>query len=393
VKLAWRIVVLGALVALPACSGSNSAGGATRTVLTDFNYDEFATSYLGFFPRVVTVHPGDTIDFKQAWTGEPHTVTMGTLAEPIGKLIEPYANGSKPVPHEEPPEFADAFKDFPPFFGDNGSIMQSGAQPCYLETEKPPQADTPCTPTQQKQPPFNGRQTFYNSGFIPYEGNNGNHFTVRLAADIKPADYFYFCLIHGPPMGGYVRVKPAGTAIPSAGTTAHDARKELDAATKSVLAGRRSAMAAKEPGVDVGTGATVDIAGGLPISFPLEFYPATVHAKVGTKVTWSLGGDDHTVAFRVPKYGPQYLIDRAGRVSLNAEAYDARGGPGYPSNAPPRDGAPVNVDVGNYDGSHYLNSGKPAGAMYYSVTFTNPGTYRYACTIHPRMIGTVIVSG
>jgi hypothetical protein len=42
----------------------------------------------------------------------------------------------------------------------------------------------------------------------------------------------------------------------------------------------------------------------------------------------------------------------------------------------------------------YLDSPIGAGLPYassYSVTFPNPGTYHYACAIHPGMMGTVIV--
>ena len=49
---ASALLVVLALAALPACGGSSSASGATRTVLTDFNSDQFAdlrgASY-GFF--------------------------------------------------------------------------------------------------------------------------------------------------------------------------------------------------------------------------------------------------------------------------------------------------------------------------------------------------------
>ncbi len=42
----------------------------------------------------------------------------------------------------------------------------------------------------------------------------------------------------------------------------------------------------------------------------------------------------------------------------------------------------------------YLDSPIGAGlpfASSYSVSFPNPGTYSYACAIHPGMIGTVVV--
>ena len=108
--------------------------------------------------------------------------------------------------------------------------------------------------------------------------------------------------------------------------------------------------------------------------------------------------DYHTVSFNVPKYGPQIEIKKDGTVQFNPKAYDPQGGPGFPEQEgpPPEEESeegppPVNVDVGNYDGSKFLSSGVPDGSMLYSITFTKAGTYQYACLIHPRMIGTLVV--
>ncbi len=39
---------------------------------------------------------------------------------------------------------------------------------------------------QQEQPEFTGPQSYYNSGIIPYEGQQGNEYRVKLADDIEP---------------------------------------------------------------------------------------------------------------------------------------------------------------------------------------------------------------
>ena len=59
---------------LAACSSGDSG---TRTIEVDYNFDDFAGSFLSYFPRNVTVRPGMTVKFHQTWTGAPHTVTFG----------------------------------------------------------------------------------------------------------------------------------------------------------------------------------------------------------------------------------------------------------------------------------------------------------------------------
>jgi len=382
-RLRWA-PIFALAVLLPGCGGGGAS--TTRTVLVDYNLDEYATSYLGYFPRDITVHPGDSIDFRQAWTGEPHTVTAGKSTEEMGRLIAPYING-KQLPSEEPPEFVDADRRAPNFYSDGG-LNQTGAQPCYL-TDEPLRSDgKACTPAQHRQPAFTGRQNLYNSGFIHYEGNVGNHFRMPIADDATPGTYFYFCLVHGPPMSGNITIVPKDQPTPSQSQVTASAREELDKATIDVRAEHRDWSRFKSPDADIVT----DNGSGpmsLPVAFPNEFYPSTFHAHVNQKVTWATG--DHVVAFHVPRYGAQVSIGSDGTVTFNKKFYEAQGGPGYPSE-PPADGSPARVDAGKYDGSFYLSSGVPDGPMLYSITFTKSGTYKYACTIHPRMIGTVVVS-
>ena len=393
-RLVILLVCVIALVGLPACGGS-SAGGTTRTVLTDFNYDEVAGSYLGYFPAVTPVHPGDTIDFRQAWTGEPHTVTFGTAVKAVGDIVEPYLTGTKPVPNDEPPDLQDATSKLPEIFGTSASndvtnVNQAGAQPCYLDAGPIPDAACP----KRAEPAFNGRQFLFNSGIIRYEGNNGNKFTMKLAADIAPGRYYYYCLLHGPGMAGYLDVKPTVTVIPSAGAERATALKEVDKATKRLLVQHRDSLSGKDKpaNVDIVAGTQSNGPPTFPEAFTDEFYPKTAHAKVGQKVTWYVSG--HVVAFDVPRYEPLVLFGKDGTVSTNPRASKEVAGP-PPTEVPggdPNNGPTMAVDVGNYDGGHFISSGLPDNDLLYSVTFTKPGTYQYACLVHPRMIGTLVVS-
>jgi plastocyanin len=377
------------LAALLAACGTNSANGAaTRRVLVDYSPDDLVTSAFAYFPRFVEAHPGDTIDFHQTWTGEPHTITLGTLTEPLGDTIKPLFRE-----HKELPDYLDTTEYGLPTVwptDDNAplSINQVAAQPCYVRSGAVPTDVAKCP---KKQPAFDGTQAFYNSGYIPYRGNKRDEFRVPLAPSIKPGEYFYYCLLHGPGMGGFIDVKPEGVKLASP-QGFHD--PDLEAGVATTRKAKAQAAKVRLPGSDIQAGSfsyyvnTKD----PPVSLN-EFVPSTFRAKVGRKVTWSFtDGPGHTVSFDVPAYFPVISFKKNGVVEFNDDVAAPQGGPGFPpgEGEPPEDG--YAVDAGNYDGGHFLSSGFPDGPMRYSVTFTKPGTYPYACLIHPLMLGKVVVS-
>jgi plastocyanin len=136
-----------------------------------------------------------------------------------------------------------------------------------------------------------------------------------------------------------------------------------------------------------------------------EFIPKTIHARVGQKLTWQVIGDTHSVSFDVPRYSPVFTRAGNGTVAFYNPSWQPAGGPGFPnpfaSGPPPPPGGalpPVAVDAGNYNGSHFQSSGVggPSGGppqeFSYSVTFTRAGNYKFACLVHPQMVGEVDVS-
>lgn len=412
-----------------ACGGREDSGAQTRTVRVDYASDEFASFLLSYFPRTVTMRPGDTVVFKQTWTGEPHTVTMGTIVDKAFKvfnpLVERFRKGEE-VSDEEiaAPEVREAEEPLPGFFAGEDEVAQNGAQPCYLESGAPPKdPKQPCP--QRAQPEFNGRQTYFNSGFIPYGGPRGNEFTVKLANDIRPGTYTYYCNVHGPPMSGRIRVRPAGSSIPSEDEVNEQAFKEIEEQAGPL---RRVLERTQETGRFSDEEITVrgniaglwdpKVFGGLN-----EFIPREINARVGQKVSWSVFGL-HTLSFDVPPYFPIYRIKKDGTVELNPDIGKAAGGApeppadpheegppeegappgedgGPPESPPPGEGAgaqgkppePMTVDGGTWDGSGFWSSGLVASDPYlkYSLSFTRRGTYEYACLIHPKMVGTVTV--
>jgi plastocyanin len=404
------LLVVVALVAT-SCGADRGAttadGGEVRRVLLDYKHDEFAASFLAYYPNLVTVHPGDRVDFKQAWTGEPHSVTMGRLVDDLGRpfwdLFDPvFERGDgdySSVIGAARPSADEFMATLPLLANENLEVQQAAAQPCYIRSGKPDVSDPSKPCADQEQPAFDGRYDYYNSGFIPYQGDRGNTFSVPLADDVPPGTYHYYCNYHFLFMSGAIKVVPESQPIPSqsdvnraANLQATRATDELGRMFDDARAGRRG----KLPVIGVEpTASENDEKYGVFAAIGDEFLPATVEAKANQKVTWTFSGGSHSLAFNVPKYFPVFSVAEDGEVSVDRRGYHAVGFPAPPDELAPPDGprSPANIDGGRFDGSGGLRS----TGMYYaagdtfSLTFTRPGTYAFACVIHPAMVGKVVV--
>ena len=380
---------------LPGCGSGGSSD--TLTIEVDWAHDEFAGSLWGFFPNQVTVRPGMTLRFHQTWTGEPHTVTLGTRVDELAQPFKPaldhiFATGEVPT---EAPAGADAFDEGLPFFFGPQGVNQTAAQPCYaLAAAEVPTDGEPC-PSRALEP-FRGTEAYYSSGFIPFEGPKGNTFELPIAADAKPGTYLYYCNLHGAPMGGEITVVASGEASKQSALN-RQAKKEADRMAKVLLDVYRDEKAGRGTfkGNLAGSGdeRTKHVFGAVN-----EFTPRTIEAKVGEKVTWTMIG--HNLAFNVPPYAPIFIVQKDGDVTFNEELDQPAGG--WPGRTPPLPdefdpAAPVpplvSIDAGSFDGSGELKSNGTGWATgdKYSVTFTKKGTYPYACIVHPGMIGKVVV--
>ncbi len=414
----WAIVSILGLLA--ACGGGDDSGPQERTVRVDFSHDEFPTYFLSYFPREVTLRPGDTAVFRQTWTGEPHSVTMGTLVDDLMKVVEPYIEGAakgEPIPDEEPPEVAEANEPLPYMFGEEiDAVSQNAAQRCYLDSGAPPtDPNTPCSDAEQQQPDFNGKQSFYNSGFIPYEGPRGNEFKVPLADDIAEGTYFYYCNYHGPLMSGKIKVVGSGESIPSQDEVNKAAREEIE---KQAAPLREEFEKAEEGTVEVpseqadifrnagflkpGSNRFQGNLSGLYVEDESVmggingFIPEELTVRTGEKVKWvNLGM--HTISFNVPEYFPVISVEEDGKVVYNPQVIAPAGGvpehPGpYDFEGPPPE-EPLRIDGGTWDGRGFYSTGLIGWDPFveFSMAFSEEGTYKYACLIHPPMTGTIVV--
>jgi plastocyanin len=399
-RASFAVAVVGCVLAA-ACGGNDE--GTTRTVLVDYRHDAFASSFIGFFPDRVEVHAGDTVSFRQVWTGEPHSVTFGaSFNDELGELIKVRRRGgaTDPVP------VSDDLQALPVVLGrpdQSFAINQNGAQPCYLDEGLPPaDPDTPCT--ERAQPEFNGRHAYYSSGFLPYEAE-GNKYDIKLANDIEPGQYNFLCTLHGVGQSTQIVVVPDADPVPPASEVARDAQRQIEQRFAVPL---RAALSDAETGELVFRGTTLrpPLAGagsdrtlpwtGLPHRAHLhdhgtvnEFVPKRVRALVGRPVTWTFVGR-HTISFNVPRYFPIFSVDRDREVRINPRAHEPVDWPGRPPGAA-RD-RPVTVDAGAWDGRGFRSSGLDwETGDRFSMTFTEPGTYPVACLIHPQMVGEVVV--
>ena len=402
------VAALAVFLVAPACSGGGS-GAVTRTVLVDYAHDELATSMVDYFPQTVTVHPGDTVRFRQLWTGEAHNVTFGTsFNDALGRIRQRLARAPRPTAAELEDDLA-LLASLPAILGGADGpfvVNQNGAQPCYLSEGVPPaEPDRACP--RRPQPDFTGRESYYSSGFIPHTGQGANQFDVRLARDIHPGQYHYYCTLHGAGQSGTVIVVDPDESIPSQSDLDHEARTAAETdfaeplrrgleraeAGQLTIAGKRYPLPLAGVNIDAIRSWT-----GVAHQDHLEhrhggvnqFVPAVVEARVGQPVTWTFTGR-HTVSFNVPRFFPIFSVSRSGRVSINPNAHRPVGFPGRPTDLPADQRAVV--DAGGWDGKGFRSSGLDwqAGDRF-SLTFTRPGTYLLACLVHPEMVGKVDVA-
>ena len=383
-----------------AASGSSAAsqpaktgGSAGPTIQVDNRSKDLNFESISYFPDKATVAAGTTLTFHSNFQGEPHTVSFGSGVDKALKIFDGLTDEQKNGP--PPPEVA-ALKI--PFvipddadFSDPASVKfnQSAAQPCIVAAGGFAPGAEPCP--KPVAAPFDGTQSFYNSGLLKDDAT----FEVPLADDLAPGSYSWICLFHGPEMRGTLTVvakddKTAQSAddVKAAGQTLLDdavakIKPELDKANADAKSGE----------VKAGIGIDQQPFGAV------QFAPKEVSIPVGGKVTWNLSF--HTVAFNASEDAhPDVIQDSDGTWHFNAKSFTPVG---FTPPAPPADTGPpasdagpppaMNVDGGTFDGSSFYNSGSidSQGDVLFTITFSKAGTYKYLCLIHPDMEGTVKV--
>ncbi|MDX1510916.1 MAG: hypothetical protein R3249_06195, partial [Nitriliruptorales bacterium] len=268
------------------------------------------------------------------------------------------------------------------------------AQACYAAAGDIPSDGSPCADVDV--PRFDGSIDFYNSGVIPFDGPAQNRYELELSSDIAPGLYGFYCAVHGPVQRGTIEVVPADVEIPDPRDVTLRALREIDSEAQGML---EAFEQARDEGVFVAAGSSFrgNFAGLTPGGYEAggqinEFLPRDIEADVNEPITW-LMFSGHSIAFDVPEYFPIVEFADDGTVMFNEEIDKPAGGsPELPEDDPE---GPLVIDGGTWDGSGFFSSGTlwSPDHVEYTLRISEPGTYRYACLIHPPMVGTVVVRG
>jgi plastocyanin len=302
-----------------------------------------------FFPQKVTIHVGDTVSFIRGMM--PHTIDI----PPVGGSDLPFFVTGKTVAGVN-----DAAGT--PFWF-NGHVPSLGLNPLLA-------VPGPSNVT------YNGSKRV-DSGF--FLGNGAAPaFNVKFT---KTGVFKVFCDVHYG-MTATVQVLPKSKALP----TSAQNKAELQAQAVAALKALKTAATIKPPANTVSVGSTGP--GGAEL---FAMFPATLRVKAGTVVTFSMSRDTrevHTVTFGSPAYLTKLTRGLLADPLLTQQDL-------YPSELPSLGPIVVTPTV---HGNGFANLGSldrdattPAPASG-EVVFPTPGTYHYACLIHPFMRGTIIVT-
>jgi plastocyanin len=358
-------------------AGSPNDAGAVLPIQVDSGDPAQAVTLYSYFPQNVVARPGDTLHFTVSSVGEPHAIAFGTLVDKaLAAVKSANFRSLEDIFFKEPPEMS----VMPSIFGPPPTQKpenQSAGQPCFLDQGKPPMPDA-CP--KREQPPFNGTQAYYNSGIV----ENGEHWDVKLADDIRPGTYGYMNVIYRGLMAGSVTVVERGASRPGPEEVAANGKRELRLALDGIAG---DLTAAKRATPQKGLAGVVSPASLTAVG--MQFEPSEAKIPVGGSMTWDLYLC-HTITFNPPAgaYGDLKKMPD-GSVRLNPIPY----APAKTIDPPFLVGT---IDAGKWDGTGYFNSGalcalKP-GTLSYTLTFTKSGTYQLVCLFHPGMVGRVTVA-
>jgi plastocyanin len=379
-----RLGVLGVLAAtsLTACGGGSQPAGPPQTyaITVDGYSTDSPVAVNGYFPKVLRIHPGDTVVFHPQFSGLPHTVALGRAVDTAMRRLDKLAaEDPAALSNGPPPEYAALPRLLPSGAAD---ANQTAAQPCAVAGKATIPSGQAC-PRRSIQE-YDGTQSLVTSGWF---GQNQD-WSLTFSKKTKPATYRFLCQVHGPDMSGTVQVVKPATGIKDPAAVSAEGRALLEAAVQRVRPGFAALGTATSAHPLAGSGDPS--APGVLIA---AFGPKQVTVPVGGSVSWTFIGT-HSIAFNAPPEARGLRrVDADGSVHVSAPAQQPAGGPGA---GPGERQLPPVIDGGSWDGTGFRSSGivfgpPPPNATQFRLRFTKAGSYAFVCTVHVGMTGTVTV--
>jgi plastocyanin len=298
------------------------------------------TDLLQFAPGSLKVHRGDTVTWM---INGFHNVHVGAI-KPLDMVVAPEVDG-KPFPQFNPKI---AFPSGPP----SGSAYQGGEAGSGVP--------------------------------LPMPGSPPPSPAFSLVLDVKPGTSIaYLCDIH-PGMAGSLTVVEDSEKIPSPTEVSIQAAAEFGASIGTAMdtANKMETESAKMMQSNVDK-ATVQMGGDVGRAAINQFFPYTAVIKAGESVTWKFGEsaiEPHTVSMPALRGQDVLPMPQQGKPPILAVG---------PSIVPMTQSEST-IKTGDKFSSGLLVP-VPGQLPTFTLTFTDPGVYPYACNIHPGMNGVVAV--
>jgi plastocyanin len=355
--------------------------------------------YRDFFSRAVSVHQGDTIDFRTAPNGF-HVVAL-SADEKAARAAYPVVLADAddaPTPDHHPK------LQLGP--GNNpviGGSTSGGGFVDYTNGQGPPD----CGSSGRPSCVFTGGNDVEIAGATTGTDANGNPAPQdwNVTIDAPPGTYHYFCMIH-PKMSGTLSVVASSAPVTTQSAVDRASARQFRADRAEALAAERAAnhvrfsVAHTHRTYDVTVGvATKDRRVGIDEMFPRSVLKLA--AGDGVRYTWADPDNIHVVFFPdvendVPpigfdcgtSYDPITGFPPVPCVEPG-EAPETIGDPGNAGSGAVLRAPHSIVDSGVLAGSGLLPSGPHQWSTSTKPAVTQPGTYTFKCTVHDFMTGTL----
>jgi plastocyanin len=396
-------IVLFSNVVLVGCGGSDTSGGAaakaqTYTVLLGVPPGISKEGEIGiseFFPKVLRVHPGDTVIWRNVSLSAHYTVTFGTDREAIPSLYRV----------RDPGKFSTARVIL------NNAVLWPCVDASALVNPQLTECKyRPDGAVNRSVRTWNG-EGYANSGIIPrYFHNplneaNPQQFVLHLSPKMQSRTYRYFAEIERH-MDGELKVEPSSVPIPSPDEVSKNAPVAMADAVQGVLTACKQQLTHLEhEGHYRFVAGCGDEEGSYNDFFPDRLViPRT--ASIEVKNNSDPVGEYHSVTFApiyafigAPFGAIPYFVPICGRKEVQLPLTSVRCPDGRLVSAELNPAASFataksggKYKTGSYNSSGLFPAPYPATpGTTYSLKFNNPGTYFFGCVLHPGMSGEVVV--